>query len=254
MKTMRNVIIHYHLFKNAGTAVDYILRQSFGDRLGFVEGTDGHLSPDDLGKFVQEHEDLVAVSSHQACLPLPQVMGVMFHPIVFLRDPIDRVGSVFSHYARTPVTDSDPNAIIAREQGLKAFVLPRPHNGVIMNCTVHYLLDYSRKEERESVNEADLESVMQRLKNLAIFGLVEEFDESMRRYKERLAPLFPELNIEYVHQGRSPDRATSLAERIARFRQEVGEDAFNLLNHGNAYDLKLYEFAKELFGSYAPDH
>ncbi len=34
----RRVILHYHIFKNAGSTIDFILARNFGHRLGFYEG------------------------------------------------------------------------------------------------------------------------------------------------------------------------------------------------------------------------
>lgn len=90
----RVVLIHYHLFKNAGTTIDGILSRRFpGDGHGHLEGTYpwSSVSPGALLDYVKAHPEIEAVSSHQAYLPLPDDQQIRFLPIVFLRHPIDRL-------------------------------------------------------------------------------------------------------------------------------------------------------------------
>ena len=50
---MRHVIVHYHIFKNAGSTVDSVLKNNFGDRCGSIEGRNpwDTLCPDDILKY-----------------------------------------------------------------------------------------------------------------------------------------------------------------------------------------------------------
>ncbi|MCB1754984.1 MAG: hypothetical protein KDJ38_05655, partial [Gammaproteobacteria bacterium] len=84
----RNIIVHYHLFKNAGTSIDKMLKNSFGDAWENYDlpAAGARISPDSLQQYIEENPHLQASSSHQIVPPLPTGDLNVF-PIVFLRDP-----------------------------------------------------------------------------------------------------------------------------------------------------------------------
>src|SRR5687767_12265527 len=92
----RRVIIHYHIFKNAGTSVDRMLQESFGEAWASwdTENRDGKISPSELEAFLLDRPHLAALSSHQIVPPLPSRELDVF-PIVFVRHPIDRAHSAY---------------------------------------------------------------------------------------------------------------------------------------------------------------
>lgn len=79
------VLIHYHIFKNAGSSVDASLRHSFGDHWGTFEGPHAHAiqSSEQLSAFIAANKHLVAISSHLARPPLPHshCLPVVFYGI-----------------------------------------------------------------------------------------------------------------------------------------------------------------------------
>ena len=95
---MRDVIVHYHIFKNAGSSIDACLANSFGPRWHNYDIDEdwANITSDDLRQHLAEHPDLRAISSHQARSPDPSGGDLRAHPIVFVRHPIDRVGSMYS--------------------------------------------------------------------------------------------------------------------------------------------------------------
>ena len=111
---MRTVIIHCHLFKNAGTTLDWSLRRNFRRR--FVEHTDNDKMRTDagyLGSYLLENEKLCAVSNHHVRFPMPALEGVRILPTVLLRHPIDHVGSVYAFQVRQEA--NTPSAINAKK-------------------------------------------------------------------------------------------------------------------------------------------
>jgi len=68
----RSVVLHYHLFKNAGSSVDEMLRQNFPGRWITQEF---NLPPGERAQallaFVQQNPQVDAISSHSALLPVP---------------------------------------------------------------------------------------------------------------------------------------------------------------------------------------
>src|SRR5579884_1946584 len=111
---MRHVLVHYHIFKNAGSSLDRILRDSLGNawvEWDPVEPT-GAVPPEKLAEFIGGHPQFAAVSSHLARPPLPSVAGVVLHTLIFLRHPILRAASVYK-YERTAETGTESARIAA---------------------------------------------------------------------------------------------------------------------------------------------
>ena len=73
-RSRRGVIIHYHLFKNAGTSVDAILRRNFGEGWASREyppRSDGEAARE----FLASNPHIAALSSHTLLLPPPEIPG-----------------------------------------------------------------------------------------------------------------------------------------------------------------------------------
>src|SRR5215472_14641285 len=96
LESKRQILVHYHIFKNAGTSIDAMLRASFRSRW---EKFDPDLPVSDpsgmLAQFIAERPRVRAISSHTICPPLPAIEGTYLQPIFFLRHPIARVASAY---------------------------------------------------------------------------------------------------------------------------------------------------------------
>lgn len=250
---MRNVIVHYHLFKNAGTTVDSIMMRNFSGELnGSIEGKLpwDTLSPDDLLSYALNNPQLRYITSHQARLPVLPANGVRFHPVLFLRHPIDRVESVYLFERREPETSVSPSARIAREYGLPGFVewvLSPEATAVARNFQVAHLAAIDRDMRCAFPSEAHLEVALQQMRALPFLGLVERFDESLGLLDAYLGPSFGRLDLGYNIENRSVGRASSLGERLERIRKTIGDALYEDLCDCNALDLRLYEEGKARF-------
>jgi len=96
MSIDRKIIVHYHLFKNAGTSVDQLLKMNFGEQWLAYDGDGANtiIPTEQLQQLVIDNPDKQAFSSHQIVPPLP-VLDMQVFPIVFVRDPIDRMRSAY---------------------------------------------------------------------------------------------------------------------------------------------------------------
>ena len=204
------MLLHYRIYKNAGTSIDGMLRQSLGTRWGTCEcAPEAHtLSPDEIAAFLMERPDLTAASSHSARPPLP---GQHVHPIVLLRHPIDRARAVY-HFARRDPTQ--PGHHVAREGSCLDYVgwsLGTPGVGVVIrNYQVIHLsaasCRYADIQAAEAM-EADLVETKVLLLGWAVFGIVRAFAESCRLFKSAFGSKFPDLRFVSRHENISTDRS-----------------------------------------------
>ncbi|MGO9442813.1 MAG: sulfotransferase family 2 domain-containing protein, partial [Terriglobales bacterium] len=104
---MRFVILHYHIFKNAGTTVENLLRKNFPHSFARFEseGRDAQLSAAELLEFVHAHPEVQAISSHHLRYPRPHAPGFVFFDLLFLRDPIDRLRSIYTFFRQSAPSD-----------------------------------------------------------------------------------------------------------------------------------------------------
>ena len=93
----RNVLLHYHIFKNAGTTFERVLDENYGDGHITFDGPFSFsvINQDQLSTIIQRHPNAVACSSHQIHLPPPSATQFRPIPVVFIRNPLLRIRSVF---------------------------------------------------------------------------------------------------------------------------------------------------------------
>ena len=65
MSSRRNVIVHYHLFKNAGSSIDHLLKFNFGDKWMAYDSdsASGIISTKGLEKLIADNPEVDAFSS-----------------------------------------------------------------------------------------------------------------------------------------------------------------------------------------------
>ena len=94
---MRHVILHGHIFKNAGTTFDWSLRKNFGN--SFLDHRQDQLMRQDgsahLQQLLLDSPQLKAISSHHMTRALPEMAQVRFTQIYLLRHPLLRLRSVY---------------------------------------------------------------------------------------------------------------------------------------------------------------
>ena len=232
----RAVVLHYHLFKNAGSSVDEILRQNFP---GCWIQHEFHDPPrrraEALATFVQENPQASAISSHSALLPVPQIENVTVFPILFIRHPIDRLRSAYA-FERTQAADT-LGARLAKLHNFGGYVrelLKLPNHRQVRNFQTYRLSHNGRWHKRPELVRA-----LRALRKLPFVGLVEEFEKSMRQLESLLQPLFPGFRAELVHKNVTAC-GTSLAERLTWIRESLGDALYEEIRTANSDDLALH--------------
>ncbi len=238
----RKVLVHYHLFKNAGSSVDRILRKSFKQKWKAFDSSKASnvLSSKELGDFLELNQDVKAVSSHQARPPLP---FDYCYPIVFLRHPIDRIRSVYEFVKRD---SSQPNHLIAVEQGFPGYIKWALENNlggrkVIKNFQVMYLSNASFKPDKP-VRE-HLEQAKKVLVDWQIFGIVRRFNDSLSLFKHHYKDYFPEVDWSPIKVNVTNHSYTSDSEEVIKVRELLGNELYKDILAENLLDMELYDFA-----------
>ena len=98
MSTKRNIIIHYHLFKNAGTSIDLMLEDSFGSdwiQYDEITGKHGKMLPSHFVEYILDNKNYKAISSHRLVPPIISHKHLNVFPIILIRNPIDRAFSAY---------------------------------------------------------------------------------------------------------------------------------------------------------------
>ncbi len=171
----RTVVLHYHLFKNAGTSVDHLLQSSFKGKWRSREfPAEGQNNTARVEQWISETPEAVAFSSHTMLGPVPQIEGVDIISLVLLRDPIDRIVSAY-RFERDQQADTW-GAELAKREDFEGYVRARLSRRGDKQCR-------NFQTNRLVLMRPDVAGFMERAKaaldTVTVAGLVEEFDAAM---------------------------------------------------------------------------
>ena len=241
---MRLVILHYHIFKNAGSTIEDILDHSCGERFAKLEtpAGEGLISNPDLVRFFDARPDLRAFSSHQVRHPLPEARGYLFYDICFLRDPIDRIRSIYTYFRRKP-NPADPMSDLANRTALGDFIagMIQDFPLFVKNVQVNLLACAGDSDEPEP---RDLDLATERMLATSFLGVVDCFDQSVAAGAHALRCAFPELDCDRPAVNVSDGLQGTVASRTENLRQACTPEVFEELLRLNALDRQLVDRAR----------
>ena len=242
---MRFVLLHYHLFKNAGSTIEDILDHSFGERLdGLETPVDGGIVTNaELVRYLDERPELQAFSSHQIRYPLPEAPGYLFFDICFLRDPLDRLRSFYDYFRARP-NPENPISTLANKCEPGDFVagMIRDHSLFVRNNQVNLI---GCAGDSDDPNETDLALAIRRMRQSSFLGVVDCFDQSIAVGAQRLHPAFPELDCARPAVNVSKGMSGTVTSRTAELQEACDPEVFAQLLRMTALDLRLVEAARE---------
>lgn len=250
----RSVLVHFHIYKNAGTSVDESLSNYFGnDWVSWDPVTTKEIFElDDLVRYLRLKPNLRCVSSHQLRMPLGSTPEIEIYPLIFLRHPIDRVASLYK-YERLAGNPDSLYSRKARELGFGEFVNWALDSRVAGRPLSNYqTLILSRAQvlrgsswDRD-VTLQDLSEASAVIHQLPVVGIVDQFEESAIALERWLDPIFSGLMIKNVQRNvmREEDGKV-LRGRLQKIELELGRATFSRLVQANEYDLELYRLAAD---------
>ena len=237
---MRNVILHYHLFKNAGTSLDESFKANFrpGEWLTEEFPSEVQQNQKQLKSWIQESVDAKCFSSHTAMLPPPKVDGVNIFPVIFVRHPIDRVASVYS-FERRQGSDTF-GSVLARNSNLSEYVearLSRVHDHQCRDFHVHRfaaMFPNGPGSVLERANKA--------VANLPFVGVVSRFDQSLEELERALQQFgFKDITLEAAQKNVSRTIDMTMEEKLEDIKSRMSPAVYQSLVEANRDDIEFFE-------------
>jgi hypothetical protein len=236
---MRFVVVHYHIFKNAGTTVEQILEREFPGCFALLHGptADATLDAQDLDCFLRDHPNVKAVSSHHLRYPAPVMRDTIVFDCCFLRHPLDRLDSVYSYLRR--IDSKDPPGRIARGKTPAEFVRHLLERSPEQVSNVQVTMLANRGAFTRPASDDDLERAIRTVRNMAMPGIVEMFQESMSAAEYFMQPAFPSISLRSTPANVSRRILTTAADRKQRLVELWGQDLHRELVRLNELDIEL---------------
>jgi hypothetical protein len=244
---MRHVILHHHIFKNAGTTLDFALQRALGADFATIhdETDDGVVGEDRLLDFLRRQSGLRAISSHHFH---GQDYGAHLRgdryrifDLALVRRPLSRLLSIYKFFRRSSGQGALELAAQRPAPDFMQLLIDRyPH--FVNNAQVNLFANhgfYGRP-----VSDEDLSRALARFLSFSLCAPMERYDEAMVVLEYTLAPIFlpQQPDLAYVAQN--------VSERLPdedNLRTLMGPEAFDWLQRVNMGDEALWVAAdKEL--------
>jgi mannosyltransferase OCH1-like enzyme len=237
---MRTVILHYHLFKNAGSSLDASFKDWLGDKKWATKEFPGALNPNrqQVRQWIIDNPDVVCFSSHSAHLPPPEIEGVRVIPILFIRHPLDRI---LSAYAFEKKQGADTlGSVIARNTTLSGYLeifLSQKNWHQVSNFHCQRLAAYFELPDKTLVERA-----VMAVDALPFIGVVEDYAGSITRLQRYLENNgFKDVPLKTKYVNTNSKRSQTLTMRLEEIRNSVEPKVYSKLIENNQGDLSIYE-------------
>lgn len=248
----RHVIVHFHMFKNGGRTIEAILQREFRARYATAHGShvSSALDAVDIAAFLDAHPNAAALSSHHLRYPLPSMRRTVLFDWCFLRHPLDRLHSVYTYLRREPpeLGREDPILVLSQSLGPQEFAMHMIDEWPHFVCNAQTLLIATGGAFTRPLDETDLSRAKERLRQMAVPGLVGMFDESLVAAEHFLGPAFPRVRLHNVAQNVTRPSIRNFNDRLEELRAIWGFDVYDELLRLNHLDLELCEYAENEIG------
>lgn len=251
----RIVLVHHHIFKNAGTTLDNSLRKVFGEQFSEIndESPEGTILPKELASYLKDNRHINAISSHHFHARLPErslidefCRDFMLVHALMVRHPIARILSMYRYYRRREVRDALGER--AKEMLAPEFVeylmdhCPNCVNNAQVNIMARHGYYVSPPTEEH------LDIAISQFSNFGIFGLVEAYSDTMVAAEYFLNPAFEDLNLAAKQANRTQNNNLTSEEEIEDYAlYTLGRETYDTLAEMNALDRILWrEAGREL--------
>lgn len=242
---MRYLILHYHIYKNGGMSIEDTLDRNFGERFCRLDTADqnGRLSNADLLAYLNGNAHVQALSSHQIRYPVPAAPGFFFFDLCFLRDPLDRIRSIYDYTREKPV-EGDQVSELASRLDLGDFVAQLMSRMPHWCCDVQVGFLAGGTDPPHTLGKSHIERASRTVLQTSFLGVVDRFDQSLIAGEFFLRPVFPGLHCTASRLNTTNGLDGTLAERKRQLRDACGDRLYAELESRNALDLELVNYAR----------
>ena len=259
MSNMRTVILHHHIFKNAGSSVEASLASNFGEAWRTIDGAtpSSIIKNESILDFFKNNPKVKVLSSHQARPFFFMPDGWNILPLILVRDPLDRIRSCFDYEHK--INSAYPSSMAA-QRGIKYYIdfcldMENPDRiNAFRNYQTLFLssrLSLSNDSRSITAVEDDLVDAKQYVARLNVIGIVEYFSMSMAIFEGFLRMDFPSVKLFANNLNISTNRLQDLDERKRAFMSEIGVGRYEKLLSENSLDVELYDYCLNKFRSIA---
>lgn len=244
---MRKVILHYHLFKNAGTSLDAAFKENFSEEKGEWVTKEFPNQPaanrEQVRQWILDNPQAKCFSSHTMQFPVPEIEGVSIFPVIFFRHPIDRIASAYS-FERKQDSNSF-GATLAKNTDLAGYVKVRLSLQQDRQCKNFHTFNLLKKP---CIATSEVEQARTTLNSMPFCGLVEKYDQSIKLLNTLLVEFgLDKVNLISKRHNVSRKVNKNLKEKLSQLEENLGSNLYNELIEANQDDLSLYSDISKRF-------
>lgn len=242
------LLIHYHIFKNAGTSFECALQQAFGSGLQLLDQPfhDGFISRRDIAKCALNNDKIRAITSHHAAPPPPRIAQRDVLTSILIRDPIARIRSIYSFERLQP--EQNPGSDKAKTLDFRRYVEWRLETTPRMFCNFQvYFCCRDRQADTRLPDTTDLKKAICALDKVDIVGTVERYAEWLVLAHSVLREYFDGISLPMTRQNVLTGERCSSRETIYRdLAADLGTATVQYLVDHNELDMCLHQVADSL--------
>lgn len=253
-----SLLLHYHIFKNAGSSFEWTLEQAFGRAFHRYDGAAAGtvLSSDDIANYIKRARDARVICSHQAMLPPPKIRGREVVSSILIRDPIARIRSIYAFEQRQEARS--PGALKAKELDFKGYVEWRLDTSPSMLCNfqVHFCARTKRSSRKNLGSEALLRKAIANLDQVDLVGTVARYNEWLALVQVVLSQRFPDILLVVTRQNVTDITGETQTEKtiLERLVRDLGPALADHLVRANELDMSLHQIADALLTRRLAEH
>ncbi len=244
------ILIHHHIFKNAGTSFCHALKQYFQDQFSEYDLPNSQIiTQQHLADFIQEHPEALAISGHHICLPTPQNVNYQTISSILLRKPLSRIKSIYKFEQKQQANTL--GAIQAKKLNFKDYVLWRLEAtpNMLGNYQTHYCSRSKQADICKKPTEKELQIAIANLNQCPIVGTVERYEDFLQLASDRLRQFFPDITLGYMRLNRTSQLQQNVEDIKISLVEELGEPLVAELEAKNQLDMKLYDVAEQILNN-----
>lgn len=216
---MRTIILHYHLFKNAGTSIDEILKSNFKEKWITTEFKASEDNSEEIKAWILDNPEAVAFSSHTMTGPVPKIHDTNIISIILLRNPIRRIISAYKFERNQQVDTWGAN--LAKQVNFEDYVVTRLLKDGDTQCRN---FQSERLATMTPTKAPNIERAMTALDNFSMVGIVEEFEKTLSLLESILQNQFENFKVESTHKNRSNEYELEFSPALNQLLHECNNN------------------------------